>query len=107
MASVGGNSVFLEKLPASQKEIHHAMEVNKCTAICAPPLIFEQMIPYLKEKNDFSTIQRLKVAAYSGAPLKHEADEWLHAHGVNIRDYYGTTEVGAMMTANLDRKSKN
>lgn len=107
MATVGGKVVFLEKLPASQAEIGYVLEVNKCTAICGPPLIFEQMIPYLKEKNDFSTVKRLKVALYGGAPLKHEAGEWLHAHGLNIRDVYGTTEIGAIMASNFDPASKN
>ncbi|KAG2211209.1 hypothetical protein INT47_006328 [Mucor saturninus] len=107
MATVGGKVAYLEKLPASQAEIDFALKANRCTAICAPPLIFEQMIPYLKEKNDFSAVKRLKIAIYGGAPLKHEAGEWLHAHGLNVRDVYGTTEIGAVMSSDFNPVSKN
>lgn len=107
MATVGGKVVFLEKLPASQYEIDVALTQNNCTGICAPPLIFEQMIPYLKEKKDFSTVRRLKVAIFGGAPLKREAGEWLQVHEINIRNFYGTTEIGAFMSSDLNPKSKN
>ncbi|KAI7904874.1 uncharacterized protein BX663DRAFT_431462 [Cokeromyces recurvatus] len=107
MATVGGSAIFVEKLPPSQEEINYALEVNKATIMCAPPLILEQMIPYLKETNDFNTMQRLKYIIFGGAPLKHEAGEWLQSHNINVRDMYGTTEIGAFMSSDLDPKSKN
>ncbi|KAI9477981.1 MAG: hypothetical protein EXX96DRAFT_483709 [Benjaminiella poitrasii] len=107
MASVGGSLVFLKKLPPSQNEINEALTATKATVMCAPPLILEQMIPYLKEKNDFTDVQRLKYIIFAGAPLKKESGEWFHSHGVNVRDMYGTTEIGACMSADLNPKSKN
>ncbi|GAA5802331.1 hypothetical protein HPULCUR_007795 [Helicostylum pulchrum] len=107
MLTVGGKAVFLEKLPSSQTEIDYALEYNKCTAICATPVIFEQMISYLKEKNDFSTVNRLKFGVYAGAPLKAEAGKWLHDHGLNIKNSYGTTEIGACMNTNFYSKDSN
>jgi thioester reductase-like protein len=107
MATVGGSIVFLEKLPPSQEDISFALGYNKCTTMCAPPLILEQMINYLKETNDYSKVNALNYVVFGGAPLKHEAGEWLHAHGVNVRDMYGSTEIGGIMSADMDPKSKN
>ncbi|KAI8987327.1 hypothetical protein BDF20DRAFT_814613 [Mycotypha africana] len=107
MYVLGGSSVFVEKLPPSLNEIFSALKDNECTVAALPPLLIEQMIPYLEETNDFTDVQRLKYTFYGGAPLKHESGEWLHAHGVNVRDLYGTTEINAFMTSNLDPKSKH
>lgn len=107
MATVGGKVVFLEKLPASISEIDAGLSQNNCTGICATPLIYEQMIPYLKEKKDFSSVQRLKIAIFGGAPLQREAGEWYQAHGINLRNFYGTTEIGAFMSSDVTPGSKN
>ncbi|KAG2233404.1 hypothetical protein INT48_007434 [Thamnidium elegans] len=104
---VGGKAVFMEKLQSSQEEIHFALESNKCTIMSAPPIIYEQMIDHLKKIKDFSTVNRLLVAAFGGAPLKYESGEWLQRHGVNVRDMYGTTESGGSMSSNLDPSCKN
>lgn len=69
--------------------------------MCATSLVYEQMIPYLKEKNDFSNVRRLKVAMYAGAPLKLEVGQWLLDHGLNIRNSYGTTETTAVLAADF------
>ncbi|KAG2233416.1 hypothetical protein INT48_007446 [Thamnidium elegans] len=98
------NDSFLSCAPL---EIGYALEYNKCTAMCATPIIYEQMIPYLKEKNNFSTVKNLKFAVYAGAPLKAEAGQWLYDHGLNIKNFYGTTEIGACMTANIYSKDSN
>ncbi|EPB93060.1 hypothetical protein HMPREF1544_00134 [Mucor circinelloides 1006PhL] len=107
VTAFGGSCVFLEKLPPSQTEITKALVANNVTIMAAPPLILEQMIPYLEETKDLTAVQRLKYVIFGGAPLKHESGEWFHAHGVNVRDMYGTTEIGAIMTSDLDRNSKN
>jgi thioester reductase-like protein len=107
MASFGGSSVFLKRLPPSQEEINFAFEYNKCTIFCAPPIILEQMIPYLKEKNDFTNVRRLKIALFGGAPLKHDSGVWLKEHGLNISNLYGTTEAGACMTSDWDRDNNH
>lgn len=65
------------------------------------PYIYEQMIPHIKEKNDYSTVKRLKFALYGGASLKKEAGEWLLDHGLNVRNLYGTTEMGVGMVSYL------
>lgn len=107
MAPMDGKCVFLEKLLPSQQEIDRAFEVCKCTAICAPSLIYGQITPYLKEKGDLTNVQRLKVGVFGGAPLKYVAGEWLHAHGVNVRNLYGTTEIGNFMSSDYRKASKN
>ncbi|KAF1806067.1 hypothetical protein V8B55DRAFT_1592110 [Mucor lusitanicus] len=107
VTAFGGSCVFLEKLPPSQTEITKALVANNVTIMAAPPLILEQMIPYLEETKDLAPVQRLKYLIFGGANLKHETGEWFHAHGVNVRDMYGTTEIGAIMTSDLDRNSKN
>ncbi|KAI8091211.1 uncharacterized protein B0P05DRAFT_484698 [Gilbertella persicaria] len=95
----GGSVVFMEKLPASQSDINFALKSNNVTIMCAPPLIFEQMIPFLKESNDFSAIRRLKLVLYGGAALKQESGEWLRKKGMNICSGYGTTETGCSMVS--------
>ncbi|KAI9478296.1 MAG: hypothetical protein EXX96DRAFT_570312 [Benjaminiella poitrasii] len=107
MTTFGASAIFLPKLPASQAEIHEAFAANKCTLLCSPPLILEEMIQYLKEHGDFTNVRRLKYVLFGGAPLKQESGEWLHSHGINIRDMYGTTEIGAIMTSDMDPKSQN
>ncbi|KAG1442238.1 hypothetical protein G6F55_013023 [Rhizopus delemar] len=106
-AFVGASAIFLERLPPSQKEIDFALRHNKCTIMTAPPIILEQMIPYLQEHNDFSAVQRLKFILFGGAPLKREAGEWFQAHNVNVRTGYGSTEMNVAMCADLDPKNKN
>ncbi|KAK4510075.1 uncharacterized protein ATC70_006244 [Mucor velutinosus] len=107
VTAFGGSCVFLEKLPPSQTEITKALVTNNVTIMAAPPLILEQMIPYLEETKDLSAIQHLKYVIFGGAPMKHASGEWFHARGVNVRDMYGTTEIGAIMTSDLDPNSKN
>ncbi|KAI9251692.1 hypothetical protein EDC94DRAFT_642522 [Helicostylum pulchrum] len=104
---VGGKAVFMEKLQSSQEELHFALETNKYTIMSAQPIIYEQMIEYLKKTKDFSTVKRLLVAAFGGAPLKYESAHWLQTHGVNVRDMYGSTETGGSMSSNLDPRSEN
>ncbi|GAA5813475.1 hypothetical protein MFLAVUS_006953 [Mucor flavus] len=105
--SAGGKVVLLEKLPYSQSQIDNALEYNKCTVMCASAVVFEQMILYLKEKNNFSTVNRLKFGVYAGAPLKAEAGKWLYEHGLNVKNVYGTTEIGPCMTADFYSKDPN
>lgn len=107
VTAFGGSVVFLEKLPPSQTEITKAIVDNNVTIMAAPPLILEQMISYLEDTKDLTAVQNLKFIIFGGAPLKHESGEWFHSHGINIRDMYGTTEIGAIMTSDLDRNSKN
>ncbi|KAI9485924.1 MAG: hypothetical protein EXX96DRAFT_592819 [Benjaminiella poitrasii] len=107
MATVGGSAVFVQKLPPSMDELNGALEATKSTIMCAPPLILEQIIPYLKETNNFTNMQRLKYIVFGGAPLKHESGEWFQSHNINVRDMYGTTEIGAIMSSDLNPKSKN
>ncbi|KAG1033194.1 hypothetical protein G6F43_013614 [Rhizopus delemar] len=106
-AFVGASTIFLKGLPPSQKEIDFALRHNKCTVMAAPPIILEQMIPYLQEHKDFSAVQRLKFVLFGGAPFKREAGEWFHTHNVNVRNAYGSTEMNVTMCADLDPKSKN
>ncbi|KAG1538733.1 hypothetical protein G6F49_012514 [Rhizopus delemar] len=107
IAFVGASTIFLKGLPPSQKEIDFALRHNNCTVMAAPPIILEQMIPYLQEHNDFSAVQRLKFVLFGGAPFKREAGEWFQAHNVNVRNAYGSTEMNVTMCADLDPKSKN
>lgn len=107
VTAFGGSCVFLEKLPPSQTEITNALVSNNVTIMAAPPLILEQMTHYLEETRDLTAVQRLKYLIFGGANLKHETGEWFHTHGINVRDMYGTTEIGAIMTSDLDRNSKN
>ncbi|RCI06324.1 hypothetical protein CU098_001493, partial [Rhizopus stolonifer] len=101
MVAVGGSVVFMEKLPASNKDIDYALKSNNVTAFGAPPLILEQMIPFLKATNDFSSMRRLKFAIYGGAALKQESGDWLRKEGINVVTLYGTTEIGVIMTSDL------
>lgn len=39
--------------------------------------------------------------------MKKEAGDWFQSHQINIRNFYGTTEIGMMMTTDLDDNSKN
>ncbi|KAI9483645.1 MAG: hypothetical protein EXX96DRAFT_648358 [Benjaminiella poitrasii] len=107
MITFGASAVFLPKLPAAQNDIDEALRINNVTLMGAPPLILEEMIPFLKETNDFSVVRRLKYVLFGGAPLKRESGEWLREKGINICDIYGTTEIGAIMTSDMDPKSKN
>ncbi|CEI92072.1 hypothetical protein RMCBS344292_06345 [Rhizopus microsporus] len=103
----GASIVLLERLPPSQKEIDFALRENKVTVMAAPPVILEQMIPFLKESNDFSAVRRLKYVFFGGAPLKREAGHWLYSHGINIRNLYGSTEMGVALASNLNPSSDN
>lgn len=107
MATVGGSVVFLGKLPPSSEELRKAIIDNHATAMCVPPLILEQMIPFIKQTNDFPTFQKLKFAIFGGAPLKKEAGDWFQSNGINVRNVYGTTEIGPIMSSNLDPASDN
>ncbi|CEP11935.1 hypothetical protein [Parasitella parasitica] len=107
VTAFGGSCIFLEQFPPSQAEITKALEANNVTLMAAPPLILEQMIPYLEGTQDFTAVQKLKYVIFGGAPLKHESGAWLHSHGVNVRNMYGSTETGAIMASNFDRKSNN
>jgi thioester reductase-like protein len=107
MLTWGASVVFPEKLPASVSEINFALSENKCTAMSAPPLILEQMMANLKETNDFSHVQHIKYVLFGGAPLKEEAGNWFLDHHFNVRDMYGTTEIGAIMTSDCNPKSRN
>ncbi|KAI7906054.1 uncharacterized protein BX663DRAFT_428813 [Cokeromyces recurvatus] len=107
MVTFGASTIFLPKLPASQSEIHESFVSNKCTLLCAPPLILEEMIFYLKEHNDFTHVRRLKYILFGGAPFKRESGDWLHAQGINIHTMYGTTEIGPIMTSDMNNNSKS
>ncbi|KAG1445794.1 hypothetical protein G6F56_009790 [Rhizopus delemar] len=106
-AFAGASSVFLEKLPPSQEDIDLALRVNKCTAMTAPPLILEQMIPFLKKTNDLSAVQHLKFVLFAGAPLKRESGNWFISHDVKVRNAYGSTEMGPVMCSDLSPDNKN
>ncbi|KAG1168167.1 hypothetical protein G6F36_012313 [Rhizopus arrhizus] len=103
----GASLVFLEKLPPSQAEIDFALRQNKVTVMSAAPIILEQMIPFLKERNDFSAVRRLKYIIFGGASMKHESGEWFHKHQINIRNGYGSTEGGMLMMPDMDPSGKN
>lgn len=106
MSILGGKIVFLEKLPARQDKIQFALEYNKCTLLCAPPIIYEEMAHHVKETKNFTNIRRLRLALFAGAPFKKETGDWLHKH-INIRNLYGSTEINIFMTANPDPSSHN
>ncbi|KAI8360869.1 hypothetical protein EDC96DRAFT_553792 [Choanephora cucurbitarum] len=106
MISVGGSIVFMEKLPPSQNEINSALQINKVTMLCCPPIILEEMIPYLEQTNKFDAVQRLKYVLFGGAPLKLESGEWLRSHKINVRNTYGSTEMNGFLSSNLDPNSK-
>ncbi|CEP18042.1 hypothetical protein [Parasitella parasitica] len=103
----GGNCVFLEKLPPSQAEISNAIAVNKVTVFGAPPLVYEQMVAYLKKTKELALVQRLKYALTGGAPLKDSLLEWFYRNNINVRVLYGSTETGTIMSSDFDRTSKN
>lgn len=103
----GASVVFVEKLPPSQKEIEFTLKQNNCTLMAAPPVILEQMASHLKEGGDFSPAQKLKYIFFAGANLKHETGEWLQKNNINCRNLYGTTEICACLTSNLDPQCKN
>lgn len=107
MVAVGGSVVFLERLPPSQKEIDYALRANNVTIMAAPPIILEEMKPFLQNSNDFSAVQRLKYFIYGGVHLKEECGGWFHSHGVNIRATYGTLEGGNVLYADMDPKNKS
>ncbi|KAI8355141.1 hypothetical protein BD560DRAFT_484452 [Blakeslea trispora] len=107
MATVGGSVVLMESLPASQEDIDYALRFNQVTALCAPPLILEQMIPYLKKTQDFDAIKKLKFALHGGAALRASSGDWLCQHGLNLCTMYGTTEIGSAMTSDLSPQRKH
>ncbi|OBZ90412.1 Linear gramicidin synthase subunit D [Choanephora cucurbitarum] len=107
MATVGGSVVFMRNLPASLEDIDYALRSNNVTAMCAPPLIFEQMIPYLKKTQDFDAIKRLKFAMFGGAALREASGDWLCEQGLNLCTMYGTTEINAIMTSDLSPQRKH
>lgn len=106
MSVIGGKVVFLEKLPVSQDEIQFALKYNRCTLMCAPPIIYAEMVHHINETKNFTNIRRLKLALFGGAPFKKETGEWLHKH-MNIRNLYGSTEMGIFMTSDLNPLSHN
>jgi thioester reductase-like protein len=107
MANTGGCVVLLERLPPSPEDIIQAINKNNVTIMFTPPLILEQMIPYIKDKNDYSIAKHLKFTLVGGAPLKQESGDWLLSHGINVRNGYGATETGHILISDIDRESKN
>ncbi|KAG2196144.1 hypothetical protein INT47_006490 [Mucor saturninus] len=106
MCTIGGKIVFLEKLPVSPNEIQFALEYNNCTLMCAPPIIYAEMVHHVKETKNYANIRRLKLALFGGAPFKKETGEWLHKH-MNIRNLFGSTEMGIFMTSDVNPLSDN
>ncbi|KAL7325927.1 hypothetical protein PS15p_208343 [Mucor circinelloides] len=107
VTTFGGSIVFLEKLPATQKEIFRAFQDNNVTMFAAPPIVYEQMAHHLKQTNDFIAAQQLKYAITGGAALKYETFEWFHGNCINVRSMYGSTESNTIMACDLDHRSKN
>lgn len=100
--SIGASVVIIKKLPPSQEEVDFALSYNKCTIFVATPVILEDMIPYLEKKQDFTTIERIKVTFAGGAPLKRESGILLHQRGLKISNSYGSTEAGPTMVSGMD-----
>ncbi|KAG0174801.1 hypothetical protein DFQ28_004462 [Apophysomyces sp. BC1034] len=105
--TLGGSTVFPEKLPPPTASLLDALKQNRCTYLAAPPLILEQLSSHLRATNDFTAMQQLKLVIYGGAPLKFETGQFFHEHNINVRNEYGTTEINTFMSSNLDPKSPN
>ncbi|CAO3642731.1 unnamed protein product [Cunninghamella blakesleeana] len=110
LASVGGSIAYLDKLPPSNEEIIRAITETNCTLMCATPNYLEQLIPYLKRTNDMDALQQLRFIILGGAPFKKETGDWFVENGIRVRTFYGATEIGMLMTTNLnedDDEKKN
>ncbi|CEJ01811.1 hypothetical protein RMCBS344292_15832 [Rhizopus microsporus] len=108
MATTGGSVVFTQGLPSSEDEIKHALISTNATLMCAPPATLEQIFHQVKVDKEFQeALRRLRFILFGGAPLKRKTGEWFHKHGINLRVEYGTTEIGAIMAANMNPKSDN
>lgn len=107
MILYGASVVFLEKLPPSQEEIDYALGYNKVTMILTAPIFLEQMIHYLKQKQDYTNVKRLKYTFFGGAALKDESAEWLSQHNVRPRNVYGLTETSPLMCADCHPDNTN
>ncbi|PHZ16213.1 acetyl-CoA synthetase-like protein [Rhizopus microsporus ATCC 52813] len=108
MATIGGSVVFTQNLPSSGDEIKHALISTNATLMCAPPATLEQILHQVKVDKEFQeALRRLRFILFGGAPLKRKTGEWFHKHGINLRVEYGTTEIGAIMAANMNSKSDN
>ncbi|KAG1469343.1 hypothetical protein G6F56_003309 [Rhizopus delemar] len=103
----GASFVFVENPIPSQTEIDHAFRHNKCTVMGALPFTLEEMVTYLKEKNDFSTVRHLKYILVGGALLKHEIFLWFKKNNVAVRSVYGSTETGVSMLGNMELDAEN
>ncbi|KAL9553202.1 hypothetical protein MBANPS3_003393 [Mucor bainieri] len=105
----GGSAIMFEQLPVSPKEISDALLASNVTLMAAPPLIYEQMAAYIKESDSYGALNRIKYAYVGGAALKPEIFDWYHAHRINLCTIYGTTEIGVIMSSDInpDRKDKS
>ncbi|KAL0092094.1 hypothetical protein J3Q64DRAFT_1342074 [Phycomyces blakesleeanus] len=97
----GSSVAFMSQLPPSMKDIKLAIRANKCTFMMAPPLIIEQFSAYLKEKNDFSALQQLKLTLCGGAPIREESGVFWESKNIVIRNHYGSTETGPFMSSSF------
>lgn len=97
----GASLVFLEKSAPSQENIDIALSVNRVTFFMVLPILLEGMVPYLTQKQDFTSMRRLKYAIFGGAPLKKETGLWFQKHQINVRNTMGGTEMGLVMTSSL------
>lgn len=52
-------------------------------------------------------LQNLDQIFYSGLMLGQEDEEWVHRHGIKLRNCFGNTECGAMLLSDLEWKGMN
>lgn len=87
----GTSVVLLARLPPTPSELTTIIEKLHVTFVSLPPLLIDQLVTYLNETQAFAPWQKLKILLYGGAALKKTTGDYLHNHGINVRNAYGST----------------
>lgn len=93
----GSACVFLSQSIAQSTDLVLAMKQCPVTYAALPPVMFDDIVAYLKRTANYEPFQQLKYITFGGAPLRQDIGDFLADHNIRLQSVIGCTELGVYL----------